>query len=287
MSLIGKIFIVAILIMSIVFMSLSLMVYATHRNWRELVENPPSAASQSKPLGLRHQLSQMQDQNRQLVNEINRLQRSLAMERAARQQSIAVLETRASSQQQQLTAKQSEVEQLRGQQDAAVNAMTSAQSNLTRLNDVVAKMREEIRDTQEDRNTQFNEVVKLYDQLNDHRRAEETLKERNREMVMRLAKMNRVLERNAMNEDTPLHDVPPRVDGIVTELRSDNLVEVSLGSDDGLRVGHKLEVFREGGIYLGRVVVTDTDPNRSVARVIREFRQGRIRKGDRVATRLI
>ena len=44
MNLLGKIFIVAIMIMSVVFMTLALMVYATHKNWKDVVERPHRSA---------------------------------------------------------------------------------------------------------------------------------------------------------------------------------------------------------------------------------------------------
>ena len=34
MNLVGKIFVTLILVMSLVFMTLALMVYATHKNWK-------------------------------------------------------------------------------------------------------------------------------------------------------------------------------------------------------------------------------------------------------------
>ena len=36
MNLVGKIFIVLILVMSLVFMSFAVVVYATHHNWKEV-----------------------------------------------------------------------------------------------------------------------------------------------------------------------------------------------------------------------------------------------------------
>ena len=41
MNLVGKIFIVLIFVMSLVFMAFSMAVYATHRNWREVVVGKP------------------------------------------------------------------------------------------------------------------------------------------------------------------------------------------------------------------------------------------------------
>ena len=40
MNLLGKIFVVVITVMSVVFMTLALAVYATHKNWKDIVEGP-------------------------------------------------------------------------------------------------------------------------------------------------------------------------------------------------------------------------------------------------------
>jgi len=89
-----------------------------------------------------------------------------------------------------------------------------------------------------------------------------------------------------LTEYTPVVDIPPRVDGIVTNVGEKTLIEVSIGSDDGLRAGHTLEVFRNNA-YLGRVEVTQLEPDRAVCRIIPEYRKGIIKRGDRVATKLI
>ena len=40
MNLFGKVLVVLIFVMSIVFMTFTMLVYSTHRNWKELVEDP-------------------------------------------------------------------------------------------------------------------------------------------------------------------------------------------------------------------------------------------------------
>ena len=49
MNLIGKIFVVLILVMSVLFMAFAMAVYAMHQNWREVVVN--EQATPSKPWG--------------------------------------------------------------------------------------------------------------------------------------------------------------------------------------------------------------------------------------------
>jgi hypothetical protein len=287
MDLIGKIFIVAILIMSIVFMALSLMVYATHRNWKELVENPPTSVSQAKPLGLKFQLDNQRETNRELQIKMRELRAKVQMERAARQQALAVLETRSARLKTELDAKNEQLATLRRQHDQAVTTMELNQTNLAALRTEVEGLREQIRRTQADRDEQLAGVISMRDKLNQLEGAERRLAQRNAQLERQVAESSRVLERHGMTRHTPLHMVPPKLDGVVTTVRGSDLVELSLGSDDGLRVGHRLDVYRTGGAYLGRVEITDTDPDNSVAKILPDFRQGIIRKWDIVVTRLL
>ena len=83
---------------------------------------------------------------------------------------------------------------------------------------------------------------------------------------------------------TDVDRIPPNVKGVVVTVGEKNLIEISVGGDDGILVGHKLDVYREGA-YLGKVIVLKTSPDRAVAEIIPDFKRGTIRKGDRVATK--
>ena len=85
--------------------------------------------------------------------------------------------------------------------------------------------------------------------------------------------------------DTPVDGIAPRLDGYVTAVSDKNLIEISIGSDDGLRAHHFMEVYRKN-TYVGRVEIVMVEPDRAVAKIIPEFRRGIIKKGDRVATKL-
>ena len=165
--------------------------------------------------------------------------------------------------------------------------MELAQTNMKAMKDEVEGLRGRIRQAQADRDDQFAKVVALSDRLNQLEGNQRLLAERNRELTQSVAESTRVLERYGLSRNTPLHNVPPKVDGVVTVVRGSDLIELSLGADDGLRVGHRLDVYRAGGTYLGRVEVMYTDPDQSVARILPDFQQGIIRSGDTVATRLL
>jgi hypothetical protein len=89
---------------------------------------------------------------------------------------------------------------------------------------------------------------------------------------------------HGLSKDTPVDGIPPQVRGKVLAINQNNMIEISLGSDDGLRAGHTLEIFRASN-YLGRVEVLSTSTDRAVGKIIPGFKKGAIQKGDDVATR--
>ncbi len=75
---------------------------------------------------------------------------------------------------------------------------------------------------------------------------------------------------------------PPDTPGEVTAILGRDVVEISLGADDGVRKGHKFVVTRPGK-YVGIIVVTQVDwPNRAVCRPDTPSLSSQIQKGDHV-----
>ena len=100
--------------------------------------------------------------------------------------------------------------------------------------------------------------------------------------------MASMMRANNLDPATPVDAIKPSVDGFVSKTQRKNgvmLVEISIGSDDGLKPGHTVEVFRNTK-YKGRLEILKTAPDRAVGRVDVRFQQGPIQEGDRVATRL-
>jgi len=283
MTLLGKIFIVLIFIMSLVFMSFAVAVYSTHRNWRELVEN--TEVTNDKPLGLKPQLQQARQKNEEFRAQLEKVQSRLAMEKAARRQALAALEAQSRQLGEQLAAMENRNQQLVQTQRTAIATMETTQNNLVRLKDEVSGLRGEVRLAQQDRDTQFGKVVALTDRIHQAHGKQRILNERNQQLSTQAARMKKVLSANDLSENTPLDNKPPKLNGVVlaTNTKGD-LVEVSIGSDDGLRVGNELDVFSKTG-YLGRITIRKTTPDRSVGEVIPEYRKGHIQKGNCVSTK--
>jgi hypothetical protein len=86
---------------------------------------------------------------------------------------------------------------------------------------------------------------------------------------------------------TDKEQIIPDVSGTVLRVSEDRgeLVEISVGSDDGVRVGMKLDVFVPGQ-YRGKIEVLKVLPDKSAAQVIPDYSRGQILPNDQVATRI-
>ena len=167
----------------------------------------------------------------------------------------------------------------------AVAAMESTQRNLIAIKDEVEGLRGQVNTVSLDRDSQFNRVVALTDQVHQARTVRSRLEERRDQLAQEVAKRKEVMDRHGISPEEPAENKAPKVDGVVTAVSKSGLVEISIGSDDGIRDLHQLEVF-SGSSYLGRIKIRKTSPDRAVGEIIPEYRKGEIKKGDRVATRL-
>lgn len=282
MTTLGKVFTVLIFIMSILFMGFSVVVFATHRNWKLLVDNTDTAKG---PLGLKQQLQAQVETNKGLRAELDSLTNRLAVEMAARRSALSALETKLADAQQRLAQKEAELAGLQSAQTEATAALNLAETRLATLVEDIKKLRDEIRLVQGQRDDSFQKVVDLTDKLYAAAGVERNLKEREAQLIGEISKYKRVTDVLGVNPSMPVEMIAPPLDGIVTAVGEKNLIEVSLGADDGLRVGHRVEVFRDNN-YLGSALVLKTDPDRAVAQMDEKTQRGLIKVQDRVATKL-
>jgi len=276
MTLVGKIFTVLVLIMSIAFMMLAVTVFATHRNWRDMVVQPD---------GLKEQIEKLTKTNSELRIEISRVKDQIALEQAARRFALAA----GQAELEQLSAALQRREKEYTDLQAANGTMTETVSRNNMILESLTKenegLRDEIRLAQQARDDFFNQVVVLTDDVNRMEGNSRTLEEHNQMLLVQNSKMAKVMQSFEIDIDTPVDNRPPRVDGIVTAVSDKDLIEISLGSDDGIRKYHLMEVYRQNS-YVGRVEIVMVKPDKAVAKILPDFRRGIIKKGDRVATKL-
>lgn len=272
MNLIGKIFIVLIAVMSIFFMALAMAVYSTHQNWPALAKS-----TQEKYRSL-------QDQNQELEAQIESLKNTNSIERAARTKAIATAETRYQQNQQELQQARSQLLTLQEEHNTAIKSVELAQSQLEQLKGQITSLRESISKAQSDRDEQFARVRELTDLINQAEGTKALLERRLQKLTDQYAEANNVLKAHDLTVDTPVHNIPPRLEGNVLAA-DESMIEISLGEDEGLRRGHTVEVSR-GARYLGRARIVRVESDTAVGQLLTKYRKAPIRKGDRVQTKV-
>jgi len=279
MNLVGKIFTVLIFVMSIFFMTMALMVYATHKNWKDVVLAKG---------GLKEQLTQVRTEKDDLTTARDKLQKDLDDLKGAKQKELAALENEITLKNQEIKERESSEAKLKQTEREAVAAMTAALAQNETLHKEIVDLRQKEEQAQADRDKHFQEVQRLTDELHDRVNELSTLKERSRTLSADLAKATDTLRLFKLNPniDYTLKQPPDVVEGQVAAVRSGGLIEISLGADQGLLKGHKLEVYRAGK-YLGRVNVVEIKPDRAVCKIDPIYQQGEFKNGDSVTSKLV
>ncbi len=287
MNLFGKILIILNLVMSLVFMSWAMVTYTTHRNWREEVERTQAGPGQQ--VGLRIQVQDARNRESQLRAQVQGLEQEIQKLTESRVQEVAKLQTEKDNLERQFNEQRKEHETLVAENRRLTAEIEATQNNATAQLKELEQLRANIVKVQGEKEQNFARAVKLTDELHRTEGEIRLLKNRNQQLGDDLARTRGVLSAHDLDEHEPVDGVAPKVDGRVLAVNSEGLVEISLGSDDGLRRGHTLDVFRRGtsnNKYIGRIEVITTRPDKAVGKILPEFRKSYIQKEDRVATRL-
>src|SRR5688572_24260136 len=185
MNLTGKILTMLILIMSVLFMAFSVMVFATHRNWKDFADN--ATPSSGKPLGLKQQLEQLNAKKKEADDLVQKLKTDLAQEQAARKQALAALNVRTAAAETAANLKQKELDDLSAQHTTVAATAKTAQERLEKLEKAAQDLREVLRTAQQERDKAFLAVVDLTDKLNQIESLRQILEERNKEAAFQIA----------------------------------------------------------------------------------------------------
>jgi hypothetical protein len=271
MTLLGKVFTSLLFVLSVIFFVIAIMVNATHINQKVAAQTAQAAAQAS------------QEKNRQLTTQLEVAKNELALEQVARRSALAALQTQLESMKNELSSKESVLANLQAAHTALVQTEQATQAELKAKTDDNELLRKQNVDAVEDRNQLFQRLVDAKDSYNKLQGNYQALSKRAKQAADDYALAMEKLEILGITPSTPLE--APAVNGLVLEVASNGLVEVSLGRDDGMREGFTLDVHRSGQ-YLGRLKVKRVADDKSVAEILTGFQRGYIRKGDRVDSKL-
>jgi len=284
MNIIGKIFLFAVFIMSLVLMTLAGAIAISHRDWqREVLRTPDECRGDELP-GYKFQLKEAEDERTRLEGQITRLQQRVAESEQARDQVVAKLQSALIEKNEELVKLRGDREKLQEEQAKQVEAIQKTTEDLRAARVEVEGLVKQVADQQAKVDAQVNRSAELSAQLAESKSFLTIAEERKTQLERQLVNARLLLQQSGLDIDSLPKDRVPTLDGQVVAVAS-GLIEVSLGSDDGLQVDHVLEVFR-GGQYVGRAVVTSVKPDRAVARIMKDYARGIVQQGDRVTTRL-
>src|SRR5262249_44313959 len=163
MNLVGKIFVVLIFVMSIVFATFSIMVYSTHTNWRdEIMRTQPVGA---KGPGWKVRYNEIKEQNAKLTQDRDNLEKTLNAEKTAKIQALAKAENEIARLNQDNTQAPGQLKAKEDELTTNNNALHTAEENLKALTGEVQQLRSEIAASQKETDEQIKKALDLQDQL--------------------------------------------------------------------------------------------------------------------------
>lgn len=284
MNYLGKIFVFAVFIMSLMLMTFAGAVFLSHTNWQEEINRQPEQCKPGQLPGYKYRLDQAESERKNLQEEITRISQKVAESEQARDQVVAKLQSALSQKSTELDGLRKEKADREQAQQDAIRELDAAQAALKEATATVEQLRGEVRQQQQKVDERVNIAARLAADLEQSKALLAVADERREQLEKQVANARILLKQSGLTLDSLPKNMVPTLDGAVTAV-ADNAIELSLGADDGLQVGHVVEVFRSGE-YVGRAVVRIVKPDRAVAELVKEFTRGIVQRGDKVTTRL-
>ena len=286
MTFIGKLLVIIQLVLSVCFMMLAGAVYTRHMTWMERANDNQLTIDSG-------------------IADYSRMETEKNDEIKALKADLARSQTDATNSRAELRLAQNEIESQKIQIDTQKTELNTQQALATISGDEAKIRREEAlsgRRINEQLNSALNDqnqrVRQLEDELFNQQVGAKSLAEKYNGMLRTVATLRKVLVANQLDPDPNKYArklaPPPLVMGKVLEAKksgrgvSQEFIEISIGSDDGLTEGNTLYVFRAGAEnkYLGEIRLKLVTADRAVGVVVNKAKNGVIEREDYVTTKL-
>ena len=262
MTFVGKILVILIMAFSLVFLGVSTVVFSTAKNWKTAYETKSS------------ELSKKTAKANDLENQAKDAQGKLEAAKAEHAKLVADRENR-------IRELDKKIEDANNQAAAARGALEVAQKNaLTALDEATARKGETdtlnatLAKAQTQANQFLDQNLNLTDQIRILQREKATAEQNAKDLRSRNARLMAWVKKNGGQESSidsmDPNSVAPQVEGRVREVRNNKTMEITIGSNDGLKEGQELFLFRTSPAakFIGKVRITSVYPQKAVADVI-------------------
>jgi antitoxin component HigA of HigAB toxin-antitoxin module len=279
MTFVGKILVIAIMAFSLLFLALSTAVFTTSKNWMVAAKKEHDEVDKYKK-----KLQDAQAVSEAAKKGLEDAKVAYAADKSRLESRLTTLEETNKRDLDQLTA-------ARNQQVAADQTAKSTLDEVEDKRQQTELLRTQLSAVEKQANEFKLHQAELNDRIRDLERTLDTATKHNSDLRERVAKFSTLLRSNGLSDDISQIkglESPPPVVGEVKRIDPTNrLLELTIGGDDGLVVGHPLYIFRvkPRPEYIGKVVIVTIDPDQSVAKVIGTTYQGKkIKEGDIVSS---
>ena len=164
------------------------------------------------------------------------------------------------------------------------SAIAGEEKNLTELLDQIKNLRDSIKQAETQRNNLQTQLVKATDDVNNKVAERQRLEKLNGELAAQILQLKNLVAWAHVTPADPTKSPPPGTEGEVTAVPRPNVIEISLGADDGVAKGHQFVVTRPStGKYICKIEVIQVDsPYRAVCRPVPGSESDKTQKGDHV-----
>jgi len=275
MNLLGRLFIVLIFIGSVMFMAMSIALYATHTNWREHAER------------LDRDLRQRTQDLAELQRQKTEMEAAMNLEIRRQANNNLALATRVRQLTQDVEGLTDDRAELRLQLDAQVAAVASVSNETAMLRARLDGANESVFAAHNEWVAMSTTLIRTIDEAHGLALQVANYQTISWQLVQDYRNAVEVLRRLGVTADLALiaSQPPAGIRGSVTEVRPGGVVEISIGSDSGLARGHHLDIVRNRdgrSSYVGKIELTNVLADRAVGRVMPEFRRGVVQRNDEV-----
>ena len=274
MNLVGKIFVVLILVMSLVFMSFAMVIYATHTNWKTKAETADKS------------LKNVEDQLKKAEAEWKTDKKALDEKIDEQAETIRAYVTEERRLKNDITEQKEQLNLLNAQTRSLSESVSQAHESLGKSQAEVETLSNKLLDSQRNWASAHARYIEQTDKANTLAVQLAKFRSVGAQLAKDYGDAVAVLRMHKLKPDPILYAGPPKgIQGTVTEVGPNGWVEISIGEDSGILVGHKLDIVRnvEGrSSYIARIKVERTEPDRAAASIIPESRRGYVQREDGV-----
>ena len=279
MTFVGKILVIVIMAFSLLFLGISTVVFTQSKNWMTATRD-----EQKKVDELKKKLQDAQAVSDAAKKGLEDAKAAFAAETKTLTSRLAALDDQNKQSLDALT-------------QARKDVVTFEETAKSTLQEVSAKrdqtnlLRQQLSAVEKQANEFKLRQAELNDRIRELERILESATKNNSDLREKVAKFSTLLRQNGLSDDIAQIkglETPPPVVGEVKRIDSTNRrLEITIGSDDGLVVGHELYIFRTKPRpeYIGKATIVTVEPDQSVLKVVGTTYQGKkIKEGDVVSS---